>query len=161
MIYSNNYAAKLLDPRETALINDVFHTMQSKELDWVVLYDSKERPNIFQWQRVMDYSRIVSLFNDQGLGAACWVNGFMGRTAIVHFCIFNNNDALELGQLAMECLRKYKVAESLVGITPICYRHVWPLMEGLGFRKVTIVKGSCYFARRNKYIDGLVSQLDL
>lgn len=161
MIYSNKYAAKLLDPRATHLINDVFHTMQQKDLDRVVLYDCKERPDILRWQQIMEYSRIVSLFNAQGLGAACWVNGFMGRTALVHFCIFNPKDALELGTLAMECLRRHKVADSLVGITPVCYRHVWPLMEGLGFRKITVVKGSCYFARREKYIDGLVSQLDL
>lgn len=161
MIYSSNYAARVVEPHEQGLMSGVFYKMQDTKADWSVIYDLERRPNIMDWQGIMQRSRLVVLGNDNGLGAACWVNGFTGKAAFVHFCIFEPAHALELGTLAMDVWRKEGLLRSLIGITPITYRHVWPLMEGLGFRKISNVPEACYFGRYKKYKDGLVSQLDL
>lgn len=89
-----------------------------------------------------------------------WLNGFMGRTAMIHFCVYDlrGEDALELGRQTVEWVTtKTNAARVLYGITPKVYRHVFPFITGLGFEIVGELPEACFIARKNKYYPGVLS----
>lgn len=51
------------------------------------------------------------------------------------------------------------VLSALFGLTPKIYRHVFPFLDKLGFRRQLVVPQSCYFAKRERYVDGVLSML--
>ena len=88
-----------------------------------------------------------------------WLNGFTGKTAQMHFCIYpeRHAEAVDIGRAAMDWLDSLGWLKSVVGITPVTHRHVMPYIQALGFQVIGKVPGACYIERRDKYVDAHIS----
>ena len=101
--------------------------------------------------------------------AYCWCNGFMGRIACIHFCIFRDGwaESVAIGRMATQFLLESvgqdgdPLLHSLVGVTPAPYRHALALVDALGFRRVGRIPGAAVLVRRGgrRVVDGVVSVL--
>lgn len=109
-----------------------------------------------------------------GVGAAdtvayCWCNGFMGRVACIHFCIFREGwaESVAIGRMATQFLLQCAggdgepLLHALVGVTPAPYRHALALVDALGFRRVGRIPGAAVLVRRGgrRVVEGVVSVL--
>lgn len=101
--------------------------------------------------------------------AYCWCNGFMGRVACIHFCIFRDGwaESVAIGHMAtqflLQCVEQdgAPLLHALVGVTPAPYRHALALVDALGFRRVGRIPGAAVLVRRGgrRVVDGVVSVL--
>lgn len=91
-----------------------------------------------------------------------WLNGYAGRTAQIHFAIFeeNRHEAVQIGQATMQWLDELGWLHSVYGLTPATHRHVFPFIEAIGFKIVGRVPGACYLQRKQKHVDGVISVYD-
>ena len=92
---------------------------------------------------------------------AWWLNNFAGCTAMAHFCVFDLEDKVDMIKQAMKWLSDKDILDSLYGVTPKPYRNVWPAIEAAGFERSGVLYGACHMAYYNKYVDGVVSTLNL
>ena len=91
-----------------------------------------------------------------------WLNGYMGRTAQIHFAIFEEcrQDSVQIGKAALAWLDELGWLHSVYGLTPATHRHVFPFIKALGFQILGNVPGACWVERKNKYVDGVASVYD-
>ena len=127
----------------------------------IVFYDGVIR----DWRSWVDFitdckAWVVRVRNEQGIVGFFWLNGYMGRTAMMHFCVFDSmpfEDAVELGRQSVAYVFKHTEMQSVYGCTPRIYRHVFPFIKALGFRILGEIPGACYIKRKDKYVPGVVS----
>lgn len=91
-----------------------------------------------------------------------WLNGYQGRTAQLHFAIFewHRHEAVWIGEEAMQWLKDLGWLHSVYGMTPATHRHVLPFVEALGFQIIGRIPGACWVQRKQKFVDGVVSVYD-
>jgi hypothetical protein len=134
------------------LVEAVFYDGYVKTVnDWLALIDSQ--PTI-----------VVKVERPDGeLGGFWWLNGFVGKSAMLHFCWYGKDleAKKEMTRQSVLWLAKKKVLKSMYGITPKHYRHVLKFIEELGWELRGPVQGACYFARKDKYVNGIISVIDL
>jgi hypothetical protein len=83
---------------------------------------------------------------------------------MIHFCLLNPltfDERVELGKQSLKFVADTGAIDSLYGLTPKPYRNVWPFMEELGFKRVGELPGACYIAKHDKYVNGVISTMDL
>jgi hypothetical protein len=99
--------------------------------------------------------------DDQTVGVF-WLNGYQGRTAQIHFAIFEEGraEAVEIGKATMRWLSDLNWLHSVYGLTPATHRHVFPFIEAIGFKIMGRVPGACWIERKQKYVDGVASVYD-
>ena len=91
-----------------------------------------------------------------------WLNGYMGRTAQIHFAIFEEcrQDSVQIGKAALAWLEELGWLHSVYGLTPATHRHVFPFIQAIGFQILGNIPGACWVERKNKYVDGVASVYD-
>lgn len=91
-----------------------------------------------------------------------WLNGFQGRTAQMHFCVYSayHAQAVEIGRAALDWLGELGWLSSVYGVTPVTHRHVIPYITALGFSIIGRLPGACYIQRKDKYVDANISVYD-
>lgn len=141
-----------------------FWKMQDEGLADVVMYDAV-MPNIADWHSVTNpaMALLIRIENAQSgeLVMVTWLNSFMGRVAMIHFCCFTawQHDAEAIGRTALEYIFGLGVIDALIGITPAPYRHAISFVEKLGFVRKTKIPKACHFAKRKRYVDGVLTML--
>ena len=100
---------------------------------------------------------------ERGIVGLWWLNEFVGKSAMLHFCTFGGSleEKKDVCVQAMRWLADKKVLKSLYGLTPCVYRNVLPFMDTLGFERRGKLPGACKLFRHNRYVDGIISVLDL
>ncbi|HEU6437201.1 MAG TPA: hypothetical protein VE028_07090 [Nitratidesulfovibrio sp.] len=94
--------------------------------------------------------------------ALCWLDGFSGRAARIHFCVLRAGlpRADEIGRMVVRFLlaapgttqpplgrpAPYRL-DTLVGLTPAPYRHALAFVARLGFRRAAVIPGGTVLAR--------------
>ena len=152
------------DMTEDELVQ-LFVRCVDEDLRDVVFYDGHIKTTN-QWLSFIDFqpTLVVKIERpDRELGGFWWLNGFHGKSAMLHFCYFGK-DVEAKKEMTMQSLRwmaKKRVLKSLYGITPKYYRHVLTFMEELGWELRGPVGGACYIAKKDKYVDGIISVMDL
>ncbi len=105
----------------------------------------------------------VSALSTAKLGGLAWVNGFMGRSAQVHFCPLVQVPAplaLQAGHAFLDHIRATNALDSLLGLTPRPYVYALRFVQQLGFKRIGVLPGACFMAGRGpagKYTDGILS----
>ncbi len=99
--------------------------------------------------------------------ALCWLDGFCGRAARIHFCVLRAGlpRADEIGRTVVRFLLTAPACpdaggpspspgrpapyllDTLVGLTPAPYRHALAFVTRLGFRRAAVVPGGAVLAR--------------
>ncbi|MBZ2172692.1 hypothetical protein EKK70_07425 [Desulfovibrio sp. DS-1] len=96
--------------------------------------------------------------------ALCWLDGFCGRAARIHFCVLRAGlpRAEEIGRLVVRFLLHAQapvqapatngrpgphLLDTLVGLTPAPYRHALGFVTRLGFRRAAVIPGGAVLAR--------------
>jgi len=147
-------------------LKKLYERMVSEGLDKAVLYDG----SIKCWQDWANFMLetkswlVQCAWEDGTVVGMWWLNGFLGKTAMIHFCWFKNttfNEKVEIGKQALKWLASLNILRSVFGLTPKPYRHVIPYLEATGFSNRGYLPGACYMARKNKYVDGVISVFDL
>lgn len=92
-----------------------------------------------------------------------WLNAYMGRSAMIHFCSFCSlKESIDIGKQVMMYLKDWGHLDSVYGVTPKHYRHVFPMLDGIGFKtKLAELPGACYLDKKGRHVPGLVSIFDL
>ncbi|MFI3271232.1 MAG: hypothetical protein R3Y11_03875 [Pseudomonadota bacterium] len=140
-----------------------FWQMQDEGLDGVVMYDSAQ-PNIVDWNSVTNSNMawLIRIEDAQGnMVAIAWVNSFMGRCAMIHFCVFKAGrfNAVAIGRTLLGFVFKSGKLDALMGITPATYRHALSFVEKLGFVRRMVLPKACHIVRKARYVDGIVTLL--
>ena len=105
--------------------------------------------------RVEEFSGVIA--------GVFWLNEFIGKSAMLHFCTFGNDVGAKerLCTQAMQWVSDKKVLDSLYGLTPKPYRHIWQLMRAIGCTKRGSLPGACHLKYHDRYVDGIISVIDL
>ena len=147
-------------------IAELYNLMEREGAAEFVLYEG----GVTSWQTWVEYivnSRcwlVRCTHPELGISGLWWLNGFIGRTAMIHFCALGPRtlkEKIDEGRQAMKWLQELGCIDSVYGLTPKPYRNVWPYMEGLGFEKQGALPGACYMSRFGRHVDGIISVLDL
>ena len=124
-------------------------------------YDGE--PGLFShfMERIRTWWLAAVSADDQTVGMF-WLNGYQGRTAQIHFAIFEEHRtwAVEIGSATMQWLTDLNWLQSVYGLTPATHRHVFPFIEALGFKIMGKVPGACWIERKQKHVDGVASVYD-
>lgn len=113
------------------------------------------------WLFALEFS--VPALLSAKLGGLAWVNGFMGRSAQVHFCPLVQiplPTATQAGLVFLDHLRATNALDSLLGLTPRPYLYALRFVERLGFTRLGVLPGACFLAGRGltgTYADGILN----
>lgn len=135
-----------------ALRAEPFWRMQDEGLASTVFYDVAA-PAIVHWHAVTgpDVAWLVRIETEaDDLVAAAWLNGFTGRCALAHFCVFRAGqpDAVRIGRAFVRWAFGTGQFDALVGLTPATYRHALRLIVKLGFTVQGRLPGACHLVNR-------------
>lgn len=91
-----------------------------------------------------------------------WLNGYQGRSAQIHFCVYPeyHTSATDIGRAAIDWIGGQGWLHSLYGVTPVTHRHVIPFIESIGFKVLGKLPGACFIERLNKHVAAYVSCYD-
>ena len=128
-----------------------------------VFYDTYPSEYWSSWEWLTEEARCW-LFRAEVDGVpagVCWLNNFVGRSSMIHFCVFSafQRMALELGQAVLDHVWAQGEHDSVYGITPAPYRHALKFVGALGFERMGVIPNACHMIRRNRYVDGVVTIL--
>jgi hypothetical protein len=91
-----------------------------------------------------------------------WLNGFQGHTAQMHFAVRRGwPDKLGAGRASVGWVAEKTELESLYGCTPKPFKHAIVYAKKVGFVMGHELPGACYIAKKDKYVPGVTSVLDL
>ncbi|MCG8531042.1 MAG: hypothetical protein MI749_10285 [Desulfovibrionales bacterium] len=100
---------------------------------------------------------VYAVMKDKELLCLAWINNFIGRCGMIHFTMFYKSVGQEqsIGSFLLNFLLFSRVGEkycfdALYGLTPKVYRHVFPLIQKLGFRLVIDIPSSVFFQKKGK-----------
>lgn len=72
-------------------------------------------------------------------------NSHKGKSAFFHFVMFKGFEkhTVNLGRIIFNSVFKDKALLTIQGFVPKCYRHVFPILEGIGMKAYFDLKESC------------------
>lgn len=159
MRYSFTHKDHMADDELLAL----YEMIRADARIWKYLwYDGAPR-SWFDWKDRIEKWWLASVIgpNDTTVGVF-WLNGYQGRTAQIHFAIFEEHreQAVQIGKATMQWLSELGWLHSVYGITPATHRHVFPFITALGFEIKGRLPGACWVERKQKHVDGVISVYD-
>lgn len=165
MANTEKYRCRLIRHDDSACaLAEPFWRMQDEGLADIIMYDAVT-PNIADWHSVTNpKTALLICVEDVQSGevvGVSWVNSFMGRCAMIHFCVFKvgHADAVAIGQTLLGFVFKHGKIDALMGLTPSVYRHALSYAKALGFQRSMVLPKACHLAQRKRYVDGIVTLL--
>lgn len=159
MRYSFTHKDHMADDELLAL----YEMIRADARIWKYLWYDGAPVSWFDWKdRIRDWwLASVTGPNDTTVGVF-WLNGYQGRTAQIHFAIFEEHreQAVQIGKATMQWLSELGWLHSVYGLTPVTHRHVFPFIEAIGFKIIGKLPGACWIERKQKFVDGVASVYD-
>lgn len=158
-----NYQFDYKDSLTPVDLFDLYELIRKDTILWKTLwYDGPPEEHKDFLDRVKKWWFVRVRTSDNGTVGTFWLNGYMGRTAQIHFAIFEEHraNAVEIGKATLQWLEDLGWLHSLYGLTPVTHRHVFPFIQAIGFQLLGTVPGACWIERKEKFIAGVVSVYD-
>lgn len=157
MTYILTHGSKLSTIQKSRL----FSLAVEKGVADVVFYEGQ----FHSWAGWLQYLRVTNAWLVQcetPEGEVCgfwWLNGYTGKAAQIHFCFWglSFDEAVTLGRQSLHWLFGLGEIISVYGMTPKPWRHVFPFIEALGFRRGLELPGACFIKRKDKHVAGVSS----
>ncbi len=157
-------------PVTDAELDSLWDTLCEEGLAPVVFHDGGVRSAADLRELLSAHRTWCYLIQATGVPLAlCWLDGFSGRAARIHFCVLRAGlpRADEIGRMVVRFLLRatnppqpqpgglqpqpdrpapYRL-DTLVGLTPAPYRHALAFVARLGFRRAAVIPGGMVLAR--------------
>ena len=134
--------------QESHLIT-LFNTLQAEGLVEILFYDGcvKTCEEFVNFAHLDEQYLYGVYSNEDAPLGLFWINNFLGRAAMFHFCFFCAGQPLrfEIGREVLKFMFETGNISALYTITPTVYRHVFPYAESLGFEFITELPHCCIF----------------
>jgi hypothetical protein len=157
--YYFNHVAHLTDDE----VGNLFDSMSDQKMFDIVFYVQKMDKYAFILFARNPANWMIEIKNSSGKTCGFfWLNGFYGKAAMIHFCIWKTvEDKIEVGKEALAWLKKTGSFDSLYGLTPKPYRHVKDFAVAIGFKITGELNGACYLKSRDRHVPGFISIINL
>lgn len=157
-------------PVTDAELDSLWDTLCEEGLAPVVFHDGGVRSAADLRELLSPHRTWCYLIQAAGVPLAlCWLDGFSGRAARIHFCVLRAGlpRADEIGRMVVRFLLGAisrpqpqpghlrsqpdgpppHTLDTLVGLTPAPYRHALAFVARLGFRRAAVIHGGAVLAR--------------
>lgn len=86
----------------------------------------------------------VCVLNGEDVGFTVF-NCFQGKSAFFHFVMFNGGEpfTVDFGKMIFDSVFRNDDLKTVFGLTPQCYRHVFPIVHGVGLKKIVEIEQVC------------------
>lgn len=148
---------KLMDSHDKDNLYDVYARLEEERRLNIFMYTDNSLQNFFNlFQNAWCY---VPYVNDKQAGFTAF-NDFIGKNAFFHFCMYRGFEpyTVDIGKMIFETVFKNGDLENILGLTPENYRHVFPVLHGVGMKEKLVLEKSCMV--HGKYRNGIVSQIN-
>lgn len=144
---------------------ELYHIVEQSGMAPALFYDGGIRnAETFYATVKREHWDLIRVKDEHGeIVTIVWLNGYIGRSAMIHFCSFCSlEESIDIGQQVMMYLKNWGHLDSVYGITPKHYRHVFPMLEGIGFDvKLAELPGACYLDKKQRHVTGVASVFNL
>lgn len=145
----------MLNGHDIEALRVIWERMRDEKRLSVLMYDDDTFMNFIGCFR---NAWIYQLHVDSDVAGFVALNGFMGRAAYVHFCMYKGFEEYNItfGRMIFKEIFETDALEAIFGITPKCYRHVFPKMtDACGLKFQLVIPKACLI--RGKYYDGMLT----
>lgn len=148
---------KLMDSHDKDNLFDIYDRLQEERRLNIFLYSDNSLQNFFnlfhnQWV-------YIPIVDGEEAGFTAF-NDFMGKNAFFHFCMWRGYEefTVDLGKMIFETVFASDGLENILGLTPEIYRHVFPVLHGVGMKEIYTLEKACFV--HGKYRNGVVSKIN-
>ncbi len=94
----------------------------------------------------------------QDVRAIAWLSPICGKLWSFDFTVFRAHfsEAVAMSQGALRFIFSHDECHSLLGICAKSNRHAWQLAQKAGFSTIGSVPKACYFAKKERFEDGIL-----
>jgi len=145
-------------------LKDIFKAIMTEdaELSYFYPYDM----TFFTEDDFIEFARdpkrvFVAAMYGEDLAAIMTVeNALPGLGSVSYYGMkwVRGNHSVYIGKAFLIYMLKFY--NCLIGLSPITKEVSIKFNKTIGMKKVGIIPGACYIARENKYVDGLLTQID-
>lgn len=145
---------KIANSYDKDILCDFYERLKEEKRLNIFLYSDNSLYNflnIFHKQWVY-----IPYVNNKPAGFTAF-NDFIGKNAFFHFCMFKGFEAytVDAGKLIFKTVFENGDLENIFGLTPIRYKHVFPILHSVGMRELYTANNSCLV--HNKLCAGVFS----
>lgn len=148
---------KLMDSYDKDNLFDIYARLQEERRLNIFLYSDDSLQNFFGL--FQDQWIYIPIVDGEEAGFTAF-NDFMGKNAFFHFCIWRGYErfTVDFGKMIFKTVFRNGDLENILGLTPENYRHVFPVLHGVGMKEICTLEKACLV--RGKYRNGVVSKIN-
>ena len=138
--------------------DEPFYRMRREGLLGCAMYAFAE-PRLEDWRAATARGWLVRCEDAAGRLLACGLfSPWRGDILEFDFTAFRASARLApaMARGAFAWLFRERPCAGVVGICPVPNRHAWRLAEACGFRVLGRLPGACFYARKGRYVDGVL-----
>ena len=157
---TDKYLYYVPSPDDDARRNEPYHRMVA---DGILTYamSGYDMPTIADWRDATDPEKAWMLRCDDAVtGELLGVGVFTpwsGASWRFDFSAFRSSFqiAADMARGGFAWMFQHAPCKSIVGVCPAPNRHAWRLAQACGFKTLGRIPGACYYARKDRYVDGI------
>ena len=141
----DKYELKIVDSMDKDVLCDYYESLQEDNRLDVLMYEDNSLGHFIdfcygQWI-------YICVLNGVDVGFTVF-NSKLGRSRFFHFVMYNGGDkhAGKFVRMIFHCVFNQDKEDSvltILGLTPKCYRHVFPDLRSLGMKEMHTIKQAC------------------
>lgn len=141
--------------------DEPFHRMAAEGLLGCAMY-AFAAPCLEDWRAVTARGLLLRCEEPGGRLLGCGLfSPWRGNLLEFDFTAFRASARLAplMARGAFAWIFRHLACAGIVGICPLPNRHAWRLAEACGFRVLGRLPGACFYARKGRYVDGVLVTL--
>lgn len=141
--------------------DEPFHRMRREGLLGCAMY-AFARPTLDDWREVTARGLLLRCEDAAGRLLACGLfTPWRGNLLEFDFTTFRESAALApaMARGGFAWIFRERACAGIAGICPVPNRHAWRLAAACGFRVLGRLPGACFYARKGRFVDGVVVAL--
>lgn len=141
--------------------DEPFHRMAREGLLGCAMY-AFASPSLEDWRAVTAQGLLLRCEGPGGRLLGCGLfSPWRGDLLEFDFTAFRESARLapRMARGAFAWIFRHRACAGIAGICPLPNRHAWRLAEACGFRVLGRLPGACFYARKGRYVDGVLVTL--